>query len=165
MHARRYTGERPFQCHNSCHLSHLDSLRNRALIAHGNEDLPAASFATTAARSDVPNGTTASVHDQIGDRDLVAPPKLLQLEANDSTQEQSKNVGQGRFVINSDAKEILEQCFWEQPYPSSSKQSELANLTSLTPRQVKTWFNNARSRRLKNGELRLFRRIPLRISF
>lgn len=98
-----------------------------------------------------------SVNEQNGLEAAFSPlPKLLKLKPCAATREQSTSVGQGRFVIPDDAKEILEQCFWEQPYPSTSKQAELAEFTGLTPRQVKTWFNNARSRRLKNGELHVF---------
>jgi hypothetical protein len=91
------------------------------------------------------------------------PVNLLNLQARAPTLEPSESHGKGRFVIPDDAKEILEQCFWEQPYPNSSKQSELAESTGLTARQVKTWFNNARSRRLKNSERPLHDRVSIRV--
>jgi hypothetical protein len=58
-------------------------------------------------------------------------------------------------VISDSAKDVLERVFLDEPYPSTDKQNELAEATGLTLQQVKNWFNNARSRRLKRGESEL----------
>jgi len=66
--------------------------------------------------------------------------------------DQSINPGRKKLVMPDSAKSILERIFSEEPYPSPEKQNGLSEATGLTLQQVKTWFNNARSRRLKRGK-------------
>lgn len=72
--------------------------------------------------------------------------------------DQSINPGRKKFVMPDSAKSILEQIFSEEPYPSPERQNDLSEATGLTPQQVKTWFNNARSRRLKRGKCEVVHR-------
>ena len=47
---RKYTGERPFQCHCGRRFSSLDNLRLHAQTVHVNEEIPGNSLATTGTR-------------------------------------------------------------------------------------------------------------------
>jgi hypothetical protein len=65
--------------------------------------------------------------------------------------EEQPSVATGRFVIAGKARELLQSSFYQRPYPNREEQEQLAHKTDLTFSQVKTWFNNRRSRLLKKG--------------
>lgn len=52
-----------------------------------------------------------------------------------------------RTRIGPDQKRILDEAFSNNPYPESSTRERLAALFCITPKQVKSWFSNVRSRR------------------
>jgi len=60
-------------------------------------------------------------------------------------------VEKGRLVIPGRARELLQSFLDQRPYPTKEELEELARKTNLTFVQVKTWFNNNRSRMLKKG--------------
>jgi hypothetical protein len=65
--------------------------------------------------------------------------------------QQSGRTGDERLVISPVARLMLEASFLVEPYPNGPVQNSLAMRTGLNIRQVKTWFNNRRSR-LRYGE-------------
>lgn len=82
-------------------------------------------------------------------RMLFEPP---QPSCSHNESRQSGRSGDGRLVVSLAAKAILEESFQLELYPSGTVQNELARRTGLNIRQVKTWFNNTRSRRFRHSE-------------
>jgi hypothetical protein len=73
----------------------------------------------------------------------------------ESTTWETKNLDLKRFYISKDSKVLLEEAFRMQPYPENNQFESLAHRTYLTIKQVKTWFTNTRTRRLKKRRPRL----------
>jgi hypothetical protein len=56
-----------------------------------------------------------------------------------------------RLRLAEDTKLVLEDHFEKQPYPELNDLQGLAHITRLSIKQLRTWFTNTRTRRLKKG--------------
>lgn len=77
-----------------------------------------------------------------------------QIEASTISQLETQEQFGNRFAITGRTRELLQNSLQQQPYPAKEDLERLARQTNLTANQVRTWFNNSRSRLLKKGKFR-----------
>jgi hypothetical protein len=77
--------------------------------------------------------------------------ELLGVQDADQGEQQSSFKKGKRLRISEKVKTVLDEHFQSQPYPDNDNVSALANMTNMTIQQVKNWFTNTRTRRMKKS--------------
>jgi hypothetical protein len=89
-------------------------------------------------------------------KDVTVPNNKLSEDCHNRRNELDNHSKKGgRLRILDETKTILEDFFRKEAYPDKNDMSSLAKKTNLKIQQVKTWFTNTRTRRLKKSTVPL----------
>jgi len=88
---------------------------------------------------------TSGLHATARNRSL---PDLKEMRRTKALKEKARKSLEGRRLkLRSDQRKLLDDAFNHDPYPTLATRNILAGQVGMIEKQVRSWFNNARSRR------------------